>query len=73
VLSVLARDALHELPYRVNYPLHMHEGYPLDRRPRFVDELISFRYDLLAGDPRWPDKVPMREPLRSWLRTQLAS
>jgi hypothetical protein len=59
-----------ELPYLVNYPLHMHDAYPASRRPALLNEVISFRYDTLAEEPRWEQFIAIDEPLQSWLYEQ---
>ena len=56
-----------ELPYLVNYPLHMHAGYPAVRRPARLNDVYSFRYDTLADEADWQQVILIDEPLRSWL------
>jgi hypothetical protein len=59
-----------ELPHLINYPLHMHASYPASRRPKKLNEVITFRYDTLADDPNWQATIAIDEPLLSWLDEQ---
>jgi hypothetical protein len=56
-----------ELPYLINYPLHMHNQYPSERKVSTLNDLITGRYDTLFQDPGWQEAIPIREPLKSWL------
>jgi hypothetical protein len=67
VLSFLEQRELQELSYLVNYPLHMHEQYPDDLRPMFLNELITCRYETTFEDPGWEEVIRVNEPLRGWL------
>ena len=67
ILSTFKQADILELPYLVNYPLHMHTQYPIDRRPRFINELVSFRYEDFFTDPNWQEVIQVKEPQKSWL------
>jgi len=67
ILSTFKQADIVELPYLVNYPLHMHTQYPIDRRPRFINELVSFRYEDFFTDPNWQEVIQVKEPQKSWL------
>ena len=67
ILSTFKQADILELPYLVNYPLHMHTQYPIDRRPRFINELVSFRYEDFFTDPNWQAVIQVKEPQKSWL------
>jgi hypothetical protein len=71
VLATLAPPELVELPVQVNYPLHMHAGYPAGQRPARLNDLISFRYESLLQNGTWRDTIPVDEPLHSWLEQHL--
>ncbi len=71
VLSSVRPEEIEELPHRINYPLHLHARYPVERRLRYVNELITGRYDVFFDDPDWGKAFPAREPLKSWLDEQL--
>lgn len=73
VLAALAPRELHELPARVNYPLHMHASYPAAQRPSRLNDLISFRYESLVQDGSWRDAIPVDEPLNGWLEQRLVA
>lgn len=67
ILSTLKQTEIEELNHLVNYPLHMHSQYPSDRRPEYMDDLVSFRYETIFDDPDWGTAYPVKEPLKSWL------
>jgi hypothetical protein len=71
VLSSMDRQEIQELSHLINYPLHMHAEYPADRRPEYMNELITCRYDVFFEDPNWREIFPVKEPLKSWLTEQL--
>jgi hypothetical protein len=68
ILSTFKQADIVELPHLVNYPLHMHTQYPIDRRPRFINELVSFRYEDFFTDPNWQEVIQVKEPQKSWLK-----
>jgi hypothetical protein len=54
VLSRLGADGFQQLPFEVNYPLHLHSQVAKERRPVSLDELITCRYEEFAetfGEP----------------------
>ena len=53
VLSSIDHAELQELPYLINYPLHMHRDYPKDKKPECLNDLITCRYDIFFNDPEW--------------------
>jgi hypothetical protein len=71
VLSSLEREAIGELSPWANYPLHLHERYPLARRPPSLDEVTVCRYEDFFENPAWEDVIPVEEPLRGWLSREL--
>jgi hypothetical protein len=72
VLAVADKMALHELPDRYNYPLHLHESYESARRPTSVGELITCRYESLSDWP-WRETIDVPEPYASWLAAEHAA
>ncbi|UCF26958.1 MAG: hypothetical protein JSW42_09925 [Chloroflexota bacterium] len=66
-LATLERAEIMELPHLVNYPLHMHTQYPSERRPRTLNELVSFRYENFFTEPDWQEQIQVDPPLHSWL------
>lgn len=73
VLALTNKASLQELPYLVNYPLHMHGDYPGHRRPERLNDVITCRYDTFFDDPAWESAIPIDEPLKSWLTGRLAA
>lgn len=66
VLSMVRGNEMEPLPHTISFPLHLHQQYPLKKRPSSLNEVFSCRYDTLFDDPRWMDWIPMEEPLKSW-------
>ncbi len=67
ILAHTAEQDRQELPYLVNYPLHMHTDYPPPRRAARLNDLITCRYDTLADEAQWDQVITIEEPLQSWL------
>lgn len=67
ILTELRPEQIAVLPHLVNYPLHMHQETPKERRPGRMNELISGRYDTFFKQPAWSDVFPSDQPLRDWL------
>lgn len=72
IVAELQAPEIYELPWRVNYPLHMHGQYPAEERPSRMNDLITARYDTLFDTEDWVHVIGLDEPLRSWLSDQLA-
>jgi hypothetical protein len=68
---LLARTAPAErrwLPADHGYPLGLHERVPAAKRVRRLEDLACLIYDTLWDEkPDWLDRVPVEDPLRSWL------
>lgn len=71
ILGNLHQEEILELPHLVNYPLHMHTQYPIDRRPQSLNELVSFRYERFFTNPNWQDVILVKEPLKGWLEERV--
>lgn len=71
VLSALDREEIGELPPLANYPLHLHDRYPLAHRPRSLAEVTVCRYEEFFENPAWEGAIQVAEPLRGWLRREL--
>jgi hypothetical protein len=76
VLSVILCQRLEEsqffkLPYKINYPLHMHSQYPAKLKARKLNELITCRHDRFFEKPGWESEIPIDEPLLGWLRENI--
>jgi hypothetical protein len=67
ILRAFKKLSLQLLPWQVNYPLHMHSSYPVDRRPSVINELVSCRYDTFFQNENWRGNFPVAEPLREWI------
>ena len=67
ILSTFRKEDIVELPYLINYPLHMHNEYPLSLRPEFLNDLVTCRYEDFFRHPDWQQSIQVKEPLKSWL------
>jgi len=57
VIASVKQTEIKQLPYWVNYPLHMHTLYPADLRPKSLNELTSFRYEEFFSTPNWRELI----------------
>jgi hypothetical protein len=73
VLSTVGMDELYELPYLINYPLHLHADYPSHLKVEFLNDLVSCRYDTAFQDDRWRAGIRIKEPLKKWLSKQVST
>ncbi|MFX0170734.1 MAG: hypothetical protein ACFE9L_02320 [Candidatus Hodarchaeota archaeon] len=69
ILSTMQKQELQELPFSYNYPLHLYHESPNEYRPESIIDLITARYE----NVEWLEKVPIQEPLKSWLKNQIES
>lgn len=67
ILSSMERNELYELPFEYNYPLNLYYNCPVVYRVKNINELITVRYED-TGDLK---KVPIQDPLKSWLINQM--
>jgi hypothetical protein len=67
VLSSFRRQEMNELPYLVNYPLHMHTQYPPALQPSSLNQMVSFRYEGFFSKPGWQELIQVDPPLKDWL------
>jgi len=63
ILSKVRRDELQELPFSYNYPLHLYNEAPPDRRPENLNELVTVRYEA----PEILTQFLFEEAVKSWL------
>jgi hypothetical protein len=73
LLSALAASRINDaricqLPPTYNYPCHLQERVPPDRRIAVLNDLVCFAYEDL--DPRKLAGFELREPLKTWLADQ---
>ena len=73
MLARLAPDQWHELARQFNYPLHLCADDTPERRPQSINDLVTCRYEQVFDDPGWQTRLPVREPLLSWLKQQFSS
>ena len=73
ILSLLGKEDIQELPHWVNYPLHLHDRYPADRRPARLNDLTLARYEEFFDNPHWSEILPAEEPVNSWVTEHLGA
>ena len=74
ILSTMERKELQELPFMYNYPLNLYFECPIALRPSNVNDLITARFEGFEEEvPKWLEKIPLQDPLKSWLTDQLNS
>jgi hypothetical protein len=74
ILSSLTADEIQQLPFEMNYPLHLHAKVPDWRRPVSLSQLITCRfedYNEFFGNPDVNAMIQIEEPLKGWLKTQI--
>ncbi len=71
VLSMFSKDELLELPETFNYPLHLHQEYPIEYRPQGLNNLITCRYEGIEDLQNSLMAIRVEEPLKSWLNERL--
>jgi hypothetical protein len=73
VLAALHPDDFQLLSGQFNFPLLLVERMAPERRPARLNDLLTCRYDQLAElrKPAWQRFLPVEEPLKSWLASQL--
>ncbi|MFX1512031.1 MAG: hypothetical protein ACFFCQ_05560 [Promethearchaeota archaeon] len=68
ILSKMQKEELQELPFTYNYPLHLFDESPSEYRPQTINDLITARFE----EPETFNKIPLHEPLKSWIHEQLS-
>jgi len=71
VASSLEPARVRILPPTYNYPYHLQERIPADRRAAALDGLVCFAYEDCDIHPDALTGIQVREPLRSWLESGL--
>jgi len=71
VLSTFEQQELLELPESVNYPLHLHQDYPIEYRPQVLNSLITCRYEGIEDLRNSLKTIGVEEPLKGWLNERL--
>jgi len=71
VLSTFKRQELLELPETLNYPLHLHQEYPIEYRPQALNNLVTCRYEGIEDLRNSLKTIGVEEPLKGWLNERL--
>jgi hypothetical protein len=67
VASALDPERVRILPPEYNYPYHLHQDVPPERRARALNDLVCVTYEDRSLDPNTMSDIEVREPLRTWL------
>jgi len=73
ILSSLKPEEFQQLPFEMNYPLHLHSEVADSRRPANLEQLITCRYedyDEFFGNPDVEGLIQIDKPLKDWLQDQ---
>jgi len=70
LVNAIGWERLRILPPTYNYPMHLHQRVPAERRAATMNELVSLTNEGEKIDPRTVTGVMIREPLYSWLVAQ---
>jgi len=68
ILNRVLQDQLIELPESYNYPLHMHQKYPIEGQANSLNQLITARYERVKLLPKFLDTIKVVPPLLEWLQ-----
>jgi hypothetical protein len=71
-LAFLSEKEYQQLPFEMNYPLHLHNRVAVARRPAELSQLITCRYEDYAesfGNPEVIDTLKIDEERQNWLRS----
>jgi hypothetical protein len=73
ILSSLKPDDFQHLPFEMNYPLHLHARVAASKRPVFLSQLITCRYEEYEasfGNADVTALLQIDEHLKDWLKPQ---
>jgi hypothetical protein len=70
--SSLEPERIRLLPPTYNYPYHLQDRIPADRRAAALNDLVCFSYEEESIRPERLTGIQVREPLRSWLAARFA-
>jgi hypothetical protein len=73
ILSSLRPQDYQQLPFGMNYPLHLHSQVDERRRPESLNQLITCRYEDFKEvfcKPRLDSLIRVESPFKEWLQDQ---
>jgi len=73
ILSSLKPVEIQQLPFQMNYPLHLHTRVTASRRPISLNQLITCRYEDYAeffGSPDVDELIQIDKSLKDWLQAE---
>jgi hypothetical protein len=75
ILAQLSQSEIQDFSDRVNYPMFLHNKYPVDRRSNTLNEVVTCRYDEFSffEERDWRNILAIEEPLGQWLEEMVRS
>jgi hypothetical protein len=73
ILSRMKPEEFQQLPFEMNYPLHLHTRVAAPRRPSSLSQLITCRYEDFAaffGNPDIEGLIQIDQSLKDWLQAK---
>jgi hypothetical protein len=74
LLASIKPDEFLELPFEVNYPLHLHSQVRQNKRPGDLTDLVTCRYEdfnKVFTDPKLDEQIQIETTLRKWIDAEL--
>ena len=74
MLTQLNKKEIYELPFNYNYPINLYHESLDEYKPECINDLVTVRYylDKLIDEDSF-NKIPFKDPLKSWLKLRLLS
>ncbi len=72
IVSSVEPHRIRVLPATYNYPYHLHQATPAERRAHSLSDLICLAYEDAALDPDTMSNIAIDEQLKVWLVRQFA-
>lgn len=67
VLKLVKREEMKELPESYNFPMTFINKYPVNKKPKSFDDLVSFRHDMPYSDTLHNEKLRDGSAIYAWL------
>jgi hypothetical protein len=72
VLTRLGRSEMRELPSTYNYPAYFHDRYPVEQKPKSLDDVVMFRHEFFSSDRGFMDITTIKDSkIIDWVNQRL--
>lgn len=71
ILSNIKKQYLQEFSFDYNYPLNLYNESSEKYKPKDLHKLISARTCSHLQKPEWIENLPIRDPLKTWIKNQV--